>query len=96
MIPVSTLYDEFIDRPKLTERKKNPFEYIVPPPSRGIGTIIPSCKLDILMFTQISTRLSMTYKILITNLYLRVFGDHAGVEPTIAIIFLFSIPKLID
>ena len=35
MIPVSTLYDEYIDRPKLTEQK-NPFEYIVPPPSRGV------------------------------------------------------------
>ena len=32
MIPVSTLYDEYIDRPKLTEQKKNPFEYIDPPP----------------------------------------------------------------
>ena len=31
MIPVSTLYDEYIDLPKLTEQK-NPFEYIVPPP----------------------------------------------------------------
>ena len=30
MIPVSTLYDEYIDRRKLTEQK-NPFEYIVPP-----------------------------------------------------------------
>ena len=38
MISVSTLYDEYIDRPKLTE-KKNPFEYIVPSPSRGVGTI---------------------------------------------------------
>ena len=38
MIPVSTLYDEYIDRRKLTEQK-NPFEYIVPPPSRGVGTI---------------------------------------------------------
>ena len=37
MIPVSTLYDEYIDRRKLTEQK-NPFEYIVPPPSRGVGT----------------------------------------------------------
>ena len=36
MIPVSTLYDEYIDRPKLTEQK-NPFEYIVPSPSRGVG-----------------------------------------------------------
>ena len=35
MIPLSTLYDECIDRRKFTEQKKNPFEYIVPPPSRG-------------------------------------------------------------
>ena len=34
MIPVSTLYDEYIERRKFTEQKK-PFEYIVPPPSRG-------------------------------------------------------------
>ena len=33
MIPVSTLYDEY-SRRKFTEQK-NPFEYIVPPPSRG-------------------------------------------------------------
>ena len=38
MLPVSTLCDEYIDRRKLTEQKK-PFEYIVPPPSRGVGTI---------------------------------------------------------
>ena len=37
MIPASTLYDEYINRPKLTEQK-NPVEYIVPPPSRGVGT----------------------------------------------------------
>ena len=30
MIPPTTLYDEYIDRPKLTEQKK-PFKYIVPP-----------------------------------------------------------------
>ena len=35
MIPVSTLYDEYIERRKFTEQKKNPVEYIVPPPSRG-------------------------------------------------------------
>ena len=35
MIPLSFLYDEYIDRPKLSEQKK-PFEYIVPPPH---GTI---------------------------------------------------------
>ena len=38
MIIVSTLYNEYIDRPKLTEQK-NPFEYIVIPPSRGVGTM---------------------------------------------------------
>ena len=37
MIPLTTLYDEYIDRSKLTEQK-NLFEYIVPPPSRGVRT----------------------------------------------------------
>ena len=39
MIPVSTLYDEYIERRKFTEQK-NPFEYIVPPPSRGSEQLI--------------------------------------------------------
>ena len=49
MIPVSFLYDEYIDRPKLTEqKKKNPVEYIVPPPpSRGVGTIMLETKLKL-------------------------------------------------
>ena len=34
MIPVSTLYDEYIDRRKLTQQKK-PIDYIVPPPQEG-------------------------------------------------------------
>ena len=39
MIPLTFLYDEYIDRPKLPEQK-NPFEYIVPPPPTcGVGTI---------------------------------------------------------
>ena len=37
MIPLTTLYDDYIDRPKLTEQK-NPFEYIVPPPLKWVGT----------------------------------------------------------
>ena len=37
MIPLTFLYDEYIDRPILTEKK--PFEYIVPPPTSGVGTI---------------------------------------------------------
>ena len=39
MISIIFLYDEYIDRPKLSEQK-NPFEYIVPPPTSGVGTII--------------------------------------------------------
>ena len=38
MIPLTFLYDEYIYRPKLSEQK-NPFEYIVPPPASGVGTI---------------------------------------------------------
>ena len=41
MTPLTFLYDEYIDRPKLSEQKK-PFEYIVPPPQPptcGVGTI---------------------------------------------------------
>ena len=38
MIPLTFLYDEYIDRPKFTEQKKNPFEYIVPSPTSGVGT----------------------------------------------------------
>ena len=34
MIQAAILYDEYIDRPKLTEHK-NTFEYIVPPPQLG-------------------------------------------------------------
>ena len=37
MIPLKFLYDEYIDRPKLTEQK-NPIEYIVPTPTSGVGT----------------------------------------------------------
>ena len=36
MILLIFLYDEYIDRPKLSEQK-NPFEYIVPPPTSGVG-----------------------------------------------------------
>ena len=39
MIPRTFLYDEYIGRPKFTEQK-NPFEYIVPPPTSGVGTKI--------------------------------------------------------
>ena len=37
MIPLTILYDDYIDRRKLTEQKK-PFEYIVPPPLKWVGT----------------------------------------------------------
>ena len=39
MTPLTIVYVEFINRSKLTEQK-NPFEYIVPTPSRGIETNI--------------------------------------------------------
>ena len=39
MIPLTFHYDEYIDQPKLSEQK-NQFEYIVPPPTSGVGTII--------------------------------------------------------
>ena len=35
IIPLTFLYDEFIDRPKLSEQK-NPFEYIAPPATSGV------------------------------------------------------------
>ena len=38
MTPLTYLYDEYIDQPKLSEQK-NPFEYIVPPPTSGVETI---------------------------------------------------------
>ena len=37
MIPLTFLYEEYIDRPKLSEQK-NTFEYIVPLPTSGVGT----------------------------------------------------------
>ena len=40
MIPVSTLYDEYIDRRKLTEQKKTIWVYSSPPSQGGFGTII--------------------------------------------------------
>ena len=46
MIPLTFLYNEYIDRPKFTEQK-NPFEYIVPPPIIGVGTKILYKHLDI-------------------------------------------------
>ena len=35
MIPVSTLYDEYIDRPKMTEQKKPIWVYSSSPPQEG-------------------------------------------------------------
>ena len=36
IIPLTILYNEYIDRPKFTEqKKKNPVKYIVPPSLRG-------------------------------------------------------------
>ena len=38
MLPLTFLYDKYIDRPKKFEQKK-PAEYIVPPLTSGVGTI---------------------------------------------------------
>ena len=43
MIPLTTLYDEYIDRPKLSEQKKL-FECIVPSPLKWVGTKTESFK----------------------------------------------------
>ena len=39
MIPLTFLYDEYMDRPKMSEQK-NPFDYIVPPSTSGVRTTI--------------------------------------------------------
>ena len=36
MIPLTLLYDDYINRPKLSEQK-NQFEYIVAPPLKWVG-----------------------------------------------------------
>ena len=36
MLPLTTLYDKYIDQRKLSEQK-NPFEYIVPPSINVVG-----------------------------------------------------------
>ena len=33
MIPLTFLYDKYINRPNMSEQK-NPFEYIAPPPNK--------------------------------------------------------------
>ena len=45
MIPLTFLCDEYIDRPKLSGQK-NSFEYIVPPPTSGIGTNNQNFKMN--------------------------------------------------
>ena len=61
MIPVSTLYDEYINRPKLYEQK-HPFEYIVPPLQEGSEQQVliskqnkqsKPCELEIMSLDQI-------------------------------------------
>ena len=59
MILVSTLYDEYIDRRKLTEQK-NPFEYIVAPLSRGVGTITIKLHYFFVLFIE-AVSLSMAF-----------------------------------
>ena len=53
MIPLTILYDEYIDRPKLTEQK-NPMEYIVPSTTSGVGTV--SWKISLPLRNQIKAQ----------------------------------------
>ena len=39
MIPLTVLYDEYISIGQNCLNKKNPFEYMVPPLTSGVGTI---------------------------------------------------------
>ena len=60
MIPLLTIYD--INRSNLTEQK-NPFEYIVPPPSRGVGKIfITACSEYIKKCIKLHTKLQSLIK----------------------------------
>ena len=54
MIPLTTLCDNYIDWPKLTEQK-NPFEYIVPPLLKWVGTIIQTKHNEIMFGLDNST-----------------------------------------
>ena len=56
MIPLTTLYNGNIDRPKLSEQK-NPVEYIVPPPLKWVGRIIKECKAAMLRQAILEKRL---------------------------------------
>ena len=38
MIPLTFLYDDYIDRPNIVRTKKNPFEYAAPPTQLGRNT----------------------------------------------------------
>ena len=53
MIPLTFLYDEYIDRPKSSEQKK-PFECLVPPPTSGVGTIVHAKELAQISFRKLS------------------------------------------
>ena len=68
MIPVSTLYDEYIERRKFTEQKKNPFEYIVPPPSRGSEQLALEGKISKMVIVNFKN-IIMVYHV--NNLYYR-------------------------
>ena len=56
MILLTFLYDEYIDKPKLSEQKK-PFEYIIPPPTSGVGTIIIRLREKQSVFNKVSKSL---------------------------------------
>ena len=54
MIPRTTLYDGYIDRPILSEQQKKTFEYIVPPPTK-MDRNNKSCRYDLQVQLKIRT-----------------------------------------
>ena len=78
MRPLTTLYDEYIDRSKLSEQK-NPFEYIVLPPSIGVGT---------------KRRNKVTFQNVIDNFFcphfVNLFLSGIGTTDSVEVVLLFS------
>ena len=69
MVSFSILYDEYIDRPKLTEQKK-PFVYILPPPTRNNKVdCLERHKVIICLFQLMASADSQLYKKSVINLF---------------------------
>ena len=56
MIPLTTLYNDCLERPKLIEQKKYPFEYILPSPIKWVGIAIELNTLLLILLISVSLR----------------------------------------